>query len=257
MFSFVRQIALIRRYGRATAIVLALVGLAFSQIAPSRLLAAEPVPQPAKGKGAAPAKPVPAKPVPAKPAPAAAKPAAAPAKPGGATQVNPADVVMPKVVLTDAHAKTCLVKVGDSFPAMTLKDLAGKPQPLAALLGKRFTVVLFWTIDNPYAVEQLADLGPDIAKRFGDDKVKVIAINERDPAVKVAALVKQLGVTFPVLLDDDGKALAQIASKRLPRTYLLDHEGKIWWFDIEYSASTRRDLQSAARLSDFAIEVAR
>jgi peroxiredoxin len=226
---------------RAAHVAIVLLALSFTHGQPAVVRAAEPVRQPAKGKGVAPAKPAPAKPAPA------AKPAAGAS--GGASQIPPAKLAMPQVVFSDAHAKTCLVKVGDALPAMQLKDLAGKPQTLAALLGKRLTVVLFWHSANSYAVEELADLGPDIGKPFADAGVRLIAIDERDPAEKVAALVKKLGVTFPVLLDSDGKALAAVATRRLPRTYLLDDQGKILWFDIEYSASTRRQLRDAIRVT--------
>src|SRR5690349_20686842 len=37
-------------------------------------------------------------------------------------------LAMPKVVLSDTHAKTCLVGVGDQMPPIQLKDLAGKSQ---------------------------------------------------------------------------------------------------------------------------------
>jgi peroxiredoxin len=197
------------------------------------LSAADPVKKPAAGKKAT----IPAKRAPAKPAPKAA------------VQIPPVALAMPKVVLSEAHAKTCLVKVGDTLPEMQLKTLAGKPQPLAALLGKRLTVVLFWRSGNSYAVEELADLGPDVGKPFADKGVQVIAIDERDPADVVAALVKRLGISFPMLLDSDGKALADVATRRLPRTYLLDEQGKILWFDIEYSASTRRELRDAIRVT--------
>ena len=51
-----------------------------------------------------------------------------------------------------------------------------------------------------------------------------------------------------MLLDSEGEALAKVATRRLPRTYLLDKKGKILWFDMEYSASTRRDLRDAIRV---------
>lgn len=214
-----------------------LLALAFAHSQPALLCTAEPVRKPAAGKRpAAPAKPTPA-----------AKPAAKPA--AGAVQIEPYKLAMPKVILSDAHAKTCLVKVGDTLPEIALKDLAGKPQTLAPLLGKRLTVVLFWRSDNSYAVEELADLWPNFGKPFADEGVKLIAIDERDPADKVAALVKQHAITFPVLLDADGKALAGVATRRLPRTYLLDEQGKVLWFDIEYSASTRRQLRDAIRVT--------
>jgi peroxiredoxin len=181
-------------------------------------------------------------------APAKPKPAAKPGPPKDATQIEPAKLTMPKVVLSDAHGKTCLVKVGDALPDGQLKDLKGKPQSLASLFGKKLTVVLFWQNSSPYGVEALADLQPDVAEPYAAKDVKVIAIDEGDTAEAVAAIVKRLGVTVPVLLDGKGELLAKIATRRLPRTYLVDDQGKILWFDIEYSNTTRRDLHDAIRV---------
>ena len=47
------------------------------------------------------------------------------------------------------------------------------------------------------------------------------------------------------LVDSDSKLFLQFATARVPRTYVLDKDGKILWFDIEYSQSTRRDLANA------------
>ena len=90
------------------------------------------------------------------------KPAPKPA-PRQAVQVEPAKLTMPKVVLSEAHAKTCLVKVGDALPDLPLKDLAGKTQSINLLLGKKLTVIFFWRSDNSYSLEELEDVGPDVA----------------------------------------------------------------------------------------------
>ena len=44
------------------------------------------------------------------------------------------------------------------------------------------------------------------------------------------------------LIDADATYFKSVATEKLPRTYLLDQEGKILWFDIEYSQSTYREL---------------
>ena len=62
------------------------------------------------------------------------------------------------------------------------------------------------------------------------------------PARAAQRFLKQTKATFPQLLDTNGKALAQVGSVALPRLYVLDPAGKIVWFDIEYSESTRREL---------------
>jgi hypothetical protein len=36
-----------------------------------------------------------------------------------------------------------------------------------------------------------------------------------------------------------------VATEHLPRTYLLDAEGRILWFDLEYSRATARELINA------------
>jgi hypothetical protein len=44
------------------------------------------------------------------------------------------------------------------------------------------------------------------------------------------------------LVDADGALFRQFATSLLPRTYVLDKNRTILWFDIEYSQSTQRDL---------------
>ena len=77
----------------------------------------------------------------------------------------------------------------------------------------------------------------------------MIAIDEREKPEAVGKWVKQLGVKVPVLLDPEGDLLAKVSTGRLPRTYLVDEKGKILWFDMEYSNTTRRDLRDAIRVS--------
>jgi peroxiredoxin len=182
---------------------------------------------------------------------AGAKKSVAKPVPKQAVQVEPAKLAMPKVVLSDAHAKTCLVKVGDSIPDLALNDLGGDAQSINSFLGKKLTVIVFWRSDDSYSLEELRDLGPDVDEPYGKKGVAVLAIDEerRAEPVEVGKLVKKLGFSAPVLLDSDGQLLAKVSTRRLPRTYLVDDQGKILWFDLEYSNTTRRDLRDAIRVS--------
>ena len=47
------------------------------------------------------------------------------------------------------------------------------------------------------------------------------------------------------LVDKDEELFSQFASTGGPRTYLLDKDGTILWFDIEYSQSMQRELENA------------
>jgi peroxiredoxin len=149
---------------------------------------------------------------------------------------------IPPVLLTDAHKSLCLVGVGDPMPEVELQQLGGRRTKLADLYGKKATVVLFWKSDRRMALTELADLGPDVAEPFQNEGVAVVGIAVGESANSARSAVRQAGAKFPNLLDTDGAAFAKVGSDKLPRTYLLDPSGKILWFDIEYSQSTRREL---------------
>ena len=162
-------------------------------------------------------------------------------------EVADAELKMPQVSMTHEHADACRVKVGDSFPAADLKDVAGQPKPLAALRGPKLTVVVFWNGKKANAREELADLEPTILARFGTSGLGIVGVNSGDDPQLASELAKQAGASFPVLCDPDQTLLAQVAPGKVPATYLLDSAGKVLWFDIEYSRSTRRELAEAIR----------
>jgi peroxiredoxin len=152
---------------------------------------------------------------------------------------------MPGVSLSAAHEKACLVKVGDKFPSGALPDQAGKVQELDKLRG-RYTLVVFWTANESAALEQLVDIEQMIWPAYKNLGLQVIAINPLDgntPAAK--AKLAPLKLSFPLLNDANGKFFGTVGINHLPRTYLLDGQGKILWFDLEYSRTTRRLLLQA------------
>jgi peroxiredoxin len=152
-------------------------------------------------------------------------------------------------VLSKGHEAFCRVKVGGLMPAIELSQIGGgaERKKLSDLFGEKATVVVYWKGDRRMAIEQLADLGPDVVRPFGDKGVAVVGIAVNESAASAQATLQKTGATFPNLLDADRKAFAQVGSEKLPRTYLVDPQGKILWFDIEYSHATRRELHQALR----------
>jgi len=171
------------------------------------------------------------------------------AKPVSKPEEPPPPPTIPKVNLSDALRATCLVQVGDKLPDAELPDLEGKTQPLGSLYGEKLTVVCFWTGASIYSLEALSDLNADVAKPFADKGVRAVGISVRDTAETAKEKLKLADVSLPTLLDRDGAYFAKVATERLPRTYVLDGEGKILWFDIEYSRSTRRDMVQTIKVA--------
>lgn len=158
---------------------------------------------------------------------------------------EPTPTVVPVVTLSDELAATCLVKVGDPLPDGELADTTGKTQAISKLFGSKLTVLMTWNVESEYARESLEDLDADVAKPYADKGVKVIGVNLRNPVEKVRETVQAAGAAFPILLDAQGDYFAKLAKDKPLRTYLVDAQGKILWFDVEYSRSTRRELLQA------------
>lgn len=160
---------------------------------------------------------------------------------------------IPPVLLTAGHQKLCKIGVGQSFPAVTLPRWGGRAKAsLTSLYGKRATVLLFWRPDRWMARAALADVERDVFQRFAAEQVAVVGIAVRQSADAVRRALDGAKATFPQLLDTQGQAADLVGSVPLPRLYVLDAQGGILWFDIEYSEGTRRELQKtlAAVVSD-------
>jgi peroxiredoxin len=161
----------------------------------------------------------------------------------------PPPPTIPKVVMEDSLRTTCLVFVGDKMPDAELPDLEGKSHPLSALLGKKLSVVVFWSKENLYGLQELGDLSKDVIQPYADKGVAVVAVNVGDTAQAVRQAIDMAGAKLPVLLDTNGAYFARVAKERLPRTYVLDAEGKVLWFDTEYSESTSRGMLQTIRVA--------
>jgi peroxiredoxin len=157
-------------------------------------------------------------------------------------------VKIPAVALSKGHAALCKVKVGNTMPDFSLPQLAGGgTAKLSSLYGDKATVVVFWSGDRRMSREQLADMGPEVVEPFGKSGVAVVGVAVGAAEADAQAVLDAAKADFLNLIDADGKAFAQVGSEKLPRTYLLDPQGKILWFDIEYSLGTRRELNQALR----------
>jgi len=193
-----------------------------------------------------PAEPLPsAKPVANDPAPASEAPVAQAAFAEAAKEESTELATMPPVLLTKEHEALCRVKVGDAMPEIELPKVLGGDAKLSALFGKAATVVVFWKGDRQMALDELADLGPDIVQKFGSRGVDVVGIAVSESAGDARSIVQKTAANFPQLLDADGKAFDKVGSKKLPWTLVLDANGKIVYFDLEYSLATRRELRQA------------
>ncbi|WP_428308329.1 TlpA disulfide reductase family protein [Lacipirellula sp.] len=149
---------------------------------------------------------------------------------------------VPPVMLASEHAAICKVNVGEQFPQLELPKIGGGNAKLADLKGAKATVVLFWAPDRWMAEGALADVAKEAAT-YGGKGAAFVGVVEGAPNDAGQKLINAAGASLTQLADADGKALAQVGESWLPRVYVLDGQGKVAWFDIEFSEATRRELQ--------------
>ena len=216
---------------------------------PSKTEPADSTPAPLPNSVPQIAQPAPAEP----PAPAEQPRVDAPINPQAMPQVAQQNLysggqppnAMPNVSLSEQHAKSCPIQVGQEFPNLTLTDQAGKSQELNKLRG-RFTLLVLWSASVPSAVEEFGDLDGYAYQPYKNVGLNVVAVHT--PAGKnkqPTEVLQKFKPAFATLNDTNGELWEKLGKGSLPRTFLLDAQGKVLWFDIEYSRETRRQLQQA------------
>jgi peroxiredoxin len=106
----------------------------------------------------------------------------------------------------------------------TLKDLHGKKVTLSELRGK-IVVINFWATTCAPCKLEMPDL-EWINTHFQSQNLVVLAITDEDPFT-VGPVVTMAGYHFPVLIDSGGKVHKQFHITGIPRTFVINRDGKL------------------------------
>lgn len=131
-----------------------------------------------------------------------------------------------------AHAE--VAAVGSKAPDFTLKTIDGKSVSLHDYAGK--TVVLEWfNPDCPFVKHAHSKEGPLATqpKRATDGGVVWLAINssaagkQGSGVERNAKAAKEYAMTYPILVDTDGKVGKLYGAKTTPHMYVIDKDGTL------------------------------
>lgn len=119
-----------------------------------------------------------------------------------------------------------LTSLGDPAPDVTITPFKGSPVQLADLRGRVVLLNFFATWCGPCKME-LPDLQKIWNEFHDNDDFQLFVIDCEESAEIVEAFKDKGGFTFPVALDLDGSVFDRFATMSVPRTYLIDRDGKI------------------------------
>jgi thioredoxin-like negative regulator of GroEL len=133
---------------------------------------------------------------------------------------------------TGARAAFSHTSVGRAPQDFVLDSLEGVPLRLSETLGSRATIVLFWASWNSRSREALRDL-QQLHARFAAEGLQVISVNvdgeEGGEARRsaVAAAVRDLGLGYPVLVDEDLSVYGSYGVIAVPSLVLIGAGGTV------------------------------
>ena len=117
-----------------------------------------------------------------------------------------------------------LLSAGSPAPELEAENLTGGPVKLADYKGKRPVVLFFPPMNvDPVRINQTKALYEKMR-----DKVEFVAVQRSVPSKQMAKMfLQQMGVQFPVLLDESGAISAAYGVEKPPAAFFINVAGEI------------------------------
>jgi len=115
---------------------------------------------------------------------------------------------------------------GQPAPDFSLQSLEGKPVRLADYRGKAILLNFWATWCQPCKIEM--PWFEELQKQYGPHGLQVVGIAMDDAGKEeIAKFVKQMGVSYPILIGTESVGDAYGGVQYLPSTFFIDRDGKV------------------------------
>jgi cytochrome c biogenesis protein CcmG/thiol:disulfide interchange protein DsbE len=131
-------------------------------------------------------------------------------------------------------------ELGRPAPDFALPDLHGKKIRLSDYRDTRAVLINFWATWCVPCREEMPTLERLAQERRSTLEVLAVSLDTGGPA-KVRAFVRELGLTFPVLLDPELAVGRLYRVRALPITFIVDRTGIVRHREIGYRDWTDRE----------------
>ncbi len=113
---------------------------------------------------------------------------------------------------------------GATAPDFAVTDITGQPIKLSDHRGKA-VIINYWSIYCDYCREEM----PELVKTYqaNRDKLNVIGIDINDEPAEVKDFVRQLNITYPIVIDNTGDMVYKYRVLGRPTSIFINKEGVI------------------------------
>lgn len=154
----------------------------------------------------------------------------------------------PMITAQDDINETTLIHAGDEAPDFTVEMLDGSKQTLSALRGK-VVLVTFWATWCPPCRQEMAHMQKGVIDHFAGKDLVVIPISRGETRATVESFIQKMGYTFPVGLDHDKSIYLKYATNYVPRSFVIDREGKVVYVAVGYDEVVAEEINAAINAS--------
>ena len=144
----------------------------------------------------------------------------------------------------DSEEQSTLTKVGDNAPDFTVKTTEGKEFKLSAHKGKPILLNFFATWCGPCLAE-LPHVEKEIWKKYKDRGLVVVVVGREHEIPEVSEFQKKHQYSFVMAADPKREAYGKYATQYIPRTYLVNKEGKIAFQSVGFNEADFKKLLAA------------
>lgn len=124
------------------------------------------------------------------------------------------------------QAERSQLMIGDQTPRITLPDASGSRVTIPDDLMGKVVVIHFWADWCPHCIKEMPVL-ESLYGRYRSQGLFIVGVNVKQSPAAVQAYAKQLQLSFPLLLDEEGKTALRYDVTILPRTFFIDRHGSI------------------------------
>lgn len=140
-----------------------------------------------------------------------------------------------------------IVKVGDKMPAFTLVSDDGQ-QILSSSLKGKVILINFFATWCPPCQKELAEVQKTLWPKYEDDKnFALLVIGREHTDAELAKYNEKKGFTFPLYPDKNRTVYGAFAKNLIPRSYLIDKNGKVIYATKGYTDEEFTEMMDAIK----------
>lgn len=140
-----------------------------------------------------------------------------------------------------------IVKVGDKMPAFTLVSDDGQ-QILSSSLKGKVILINFFATWCPPCQKELAEVQKTLWPKYEDDKnFALLVIGREHTDAELAKYNEKKGFTFPLYPDKNRAVYGAFAKNLIPRSYLIDKNGKVIYATKGYTDEEFTEMMDAIK----------